>query len=246
MKQALTSSRRFTKGPAAAAAAYNRPYGKEIKTVDVQLAGNYLASEFNPIVQTFSTNESGLLLNGIQQGAADFQRVGRHVNLKSLRIRGNITTSHLVPAVGTTNYQEQVIRLVVVHIKSEETAIPTWDAVFGGVMQTGGSIVNRESSVLPYKLGDVTVLRDVTLKSTANNCGDIATGGDWLICRLPFDEYIPLKGLQTVYKGTNNPVTIAHIATGAIVLYMRAAYNTTDDHAAINDCGVARLRYEDH
>jgi len=234
------------RGPAAAAARYNRPNGKEIKTLDTQLAGAFNVGPFNPITDTLSSNDSALVLNCLQQGTADFNRIGKSVNMKSLRIRGHVTRVYTTPTVGTSAYNEMPIRIVVVHIKSEEQAIPDFNDIFGGIQQAGATLVSMDSGVLPYRMQDVTVLRDITLKATANNPADTALGGDIIGNRLPFDEFIPLKGLQTVYKGTANPVTIANIMTGAIVMYIRGAYYTLEDHASIDEDGVARLRYEDN
>lgn len=246
MRQAMASSRKLMRGPAAAAARYNRPNGKEIKTLDVQLAGAFNVGPFNPITDTLNSNDSALVLNCLQQGTADFNRIGKSVNMKSLRIRGHVTRVYTTPTIGASAFNELPVRIVIVHIKSEEQAIPDFNQLFGGIQQGGQSLVSLDSGVLPYRMQDVTVLRDIMLKATADNPGDAATGGDVLGNRLLFDEFIPLKGLQTVYKGTANPVTIANIMTGAIVMYIRGAYYTLDDHAMIDEDGVARLRYEDN
>lgn len=248
MKQALTSSRRLGgarmgTGPVAAAARGNPLYGREIKTLETQLvsAGGSL---FNPISATLNTSDSAVCLNLIQQGTADYNRVGKSVNMKSLRVRGYITNVFTLPVISNSAYNQKIIRMVIVHIKSDVGAIPTFNAIFGGLDQSANVVTGLDSAVLPYQLHDVTILRDKTFKVTSDN-GMLGTG-DTNGNRLPFDEYINLKGLQTVYRGTSAPLTIASIQTGAIIMYIRAGYAASNDIAAIQESGVARLRYEDN
>ena len=57
------------------------------------------------------------------------------------------------------------------------------------------------------------------------------------------DEFISLKGLETVYLSTSSPLTIANISSGALLLVARA-YDATN---SVVSCvmGKARLRYYD-
>lgn len=246
MRQALSSSRAvsFRTGPAAAAARGARPYGKEIKTVDVQLVSGLTNQLFNPIIESLNSNLSAALLNGVQQGTADYNRVGKSINIKSLRVTGAFFNVFTLPVITNSGYNDKLIRMVIVHIKSGTTAIPNFDDIFGGIDQNGTVYNNMTSGVKPWLMHDVTVLRDKIFRINEDNA--MLGTGDQRCVRLPFDEYIPLKGIQTIYKGNAVPITISTIETGAIVMYCRCSFDLSADRAGITETGVARLRYEDH
>ena len=83
------------------------------------------------IPQTVNDNSGIYVLNLIQQGAGSWNRVGRKVNLRSIRIRGDIIhTQSTQSASGLT--AGQVIRCVVVWDKQPSGgAIPQWQDMFG-------------------------------------------------------------------------------------------------------------------
>lgn len=249
MKQALSSSRRLggLKGAGSVAVAAGSSTSRnvrEVKTVETKLSTNVYNTQFYPIVDTLSTNDSAMCLNAIQQGTGDMNRVGKNINMKSLRVRGNITNQYTLPNISNSSYNQKVIRMVIVHIKSDVSAIPTWNAILGGIDQTGAVVTQLASSVLPYQMQDVTILRDKTYVIPADNA--MLGTGDAYSVRIPFDEYIDLKGLTVTYRGTANPATITNIQSGAIVMYLRASYLFSTDWAGIEQNGVARLRYTDN
>jgi len=215
-------------------------HGKEIKTVDTNVSS---LAGMGQIVATLNTNENAACLNLIQQGTADYNRVGKSVNMKSLRIRGTLLNIFNLPALSNSDYTEKYIRMVVVHLKNEESAYPGYNVLFGEVDQRGAVFNQLTSPVVPYKLNEVTVLRDVMLKITQDN--PMLGINDEHYSRCHFDEYIPLKGLQTVYRGTNDPLAISSVQSGAIVVYFRATSDVGNDYCGLESCH-ARLRYEDN
>ena len=59
---------------------------------------------------------------------------------------------------------------------------------------------------------------------------------------IPVDEYLKINNLETTYSGSNNPVTIADIATGALYFVARALGATTSSVV----CNLtSRVRYTD-
>lgn len=249
MKQALTSSRRLGGFKSAgsvsvAAGGTTTLHKREIKTLETQLSTNVYNTQFYPITSALAANDSAMCLNLIQQGTGDMNRVGKNINMKSLRVRGNFTNQYTLPVISNSSYNQKVIRMVIVHLKSEATAIPQYNQIFGGIDQTGVVVTALASSVLPYQMQEVTILRDKTFVVEANNA--MLGTGDAYANRIPFDEYIDLKGLSVTYRGTANPLTISNIQSGAIIMYLRASYLFATDWAGIDQNGVARLRYTDN
>jgi len=96
----------------------------EKKGVDTSIA-------LTPVIATTNTNASSFVLNLIQAGNGSWNRVGRKVHLKSLRLRGHLRWLYGNNA-GTNNLDANAVRMVVVWDKQPSGgAIPTFDAIFG-------------------------------------------------------------------------------------------------------------------
>jgi len=65
---------------------------QEIKGMDTELA---IAG---PVLATTATNGDCFVLNLVQQGAGSWNRVGRKIRMKSLRLKGLITAALLPQA----------------------------------------------------------------------------------------------------------------------------------------------------
>lgn len=177
---------------------------KEIKAVDV----NITQTMNIPGSVTFQ------LLNGIQTGAAFYNRVGARVEGKSLHIRGYIRNI----ATGI----DDVGRVLVVYDRQPNGAFPNITDVIQARDQTGAT---SNSGVSPVNLDQrdrITILRDyqVYLPSVTNTAG-VLTNGPAHQCNgnpLEFSLFIKLKGLITHFKSSSAPTTIADMNTGAIYL----------------------------
>ena len=95
------------------------------------------AISFAQINSTVNDNSGMIVLNLIQQGAGSWNRVGKKVNLRSLRIRGDIIHQQTT-VVATGSTQGQVVRCVI-----------SDGSIHGG---TFSSILSSESKhVLPLR-----------------------------------------------------------------------------------------------
>lgn len=188
--------------------------------------------DHTPILATTNTNGSSFVINLVQQGAGSWNRVGRKIRMKSLRIKGLIRT------ILTTAMQNQTVRMVCVYDKQPSSgAIPTFDTIFGETDQLGaegsGFLYNvRYDNTLRF-----SVLKDKVITTDFN----IIAGERQTYC----DEYIKLKGLETVFSGQSNPMTIADISTGAIYVYFRAEANAAGILSSDVVNSTYRLRYYD-
>jgi len=252
LKQRAATRRTAFSGKNPARVAGLGPGQKEIKTCDLDLQ---TPGVFNPIIDDVTTNGSCRLMNAIEQGTADYQRVGKQINMKSLRIRGHCIFQSSAPLAGGaySNLNNNWVRFVLVYMKDQVAAIPSFDDIFSQTSAGGSTFSNVMSPVDSAKMTDVTVLRDWVIKSDMPSITTQTTGaaGDiqWA-CRMPFDEYVKLDNLPAIFKGTASPITVDLLTTGALLLYARADTNLPGPPpnmlAFIFENSNARLRYTDH
>lgn len=216
--------------------------GVEIKTVDINLA----QAAFSPIIATYNTNGSALLLNPTQEGSGDYQRTGKRINMKSLRVRGNLCMISTGPGSVAGEIGNAVTRIVIVYFREFHNVIPDWNAVFQGITQDGVKTSTLNSNLGPAAMGSVAVLSDKTYHNLPVTQGYYASTK--YVANVPFDEYIDLGGIAATYYGTANPITMANFASGAIVMYARAQEDGTapgTSQSSIYRDSYSRLRFTD-
>jgi len=223
--------------------AANRPRPQPIlrQLANVQKGGMDTDVSLSPVISTTSTNASSFILNLVQQGAGSWNRVGRKIIPKSLRIKGVVQFT-LTPTIATGALDGNLLRMVVVHDKQPSGAtLATFDAIFGITVQDGTESCPDVTCPPRYDNMDrFKVLMDRTI--AIENCFVSSLGsGPNTQLEYNLDEYMKLNCGETVYSGQSNPMTIADISTGAIIVYFRARNNTASNAAAID--AVARLRY---
>lgn len=214
----------------------------ETKTVD----NNLMPGIFEPILHTYNTNACAILLNNVQEGTSDFTRVGKRINLKSIRLRGELAMLSVSPSVSGSGLNSVNVRAVLVYFREYHAAIPDWNAVFNTLSPTGIRSSNLYSPLASANMGSVAVLMDRVYSN--DNKGMIDTGNTDCTLNQPFDEFIDLGGIGTTYSGTADPISIANITGGALVLYMRANFNGIvpgEGQALIYQESHARLRFTD-
>lgn len=214
----------------------NSRFAKELHGCDTDIV-------LSPVINTVNTSASQFTLNLIQQGSGFFNRIGRKISMKSLRLFCSAQCNHVIG--GATGDQDgNTLRVVVVYDAQPSGVLPTYDTIFGRTDQTG----NDTGAVFDNLRFDNTarfkVVKDCILNS---NPGSPAAGAGSDVClnRFTIDEYINLKGAETVYNSTANPTTIANISSGALYVYFRALQNDAASFWEINSQSFARLRFYD-
>lgn len=223
-----------------AASAYDRKmiYGKmgEIKGMDTDLS-------VTPIVAVTNTNASAFCLNLIQSGAASWNRVGRKTHIKSLRIVGNLLFNTQPTAAGSA--VDNFVRMVVVWDKQiSGAAIPTFDTVFGITDQSG--VETCPDITCPPKYDNMDrfkVLSDCIIEQPPLPVQSFA-GTAAVAHHVPFDKFLKIKNLESVYSTNSSPMTIADISTGALYVYFRCRNNIPGQSIVTVDA-IGRLRYTD-
>nr|QTE03339.1 MAG: putative capsid protein [Cygnus columbianus CRESS-DNA-virus sp.] len=208
--------------------------GSELKGVDQPLTG--LTGITSPLVSTITTNDGGTanpLL--IQQGAAGYQRIGRKINVKSMRITGLLT---LAAAAGTGNCDAVTVRMVVVKDEKPGDTVPNFQDLFS-VTQADGTKTSFVFAPLNQNITDnVRIIRDrkITLVPQRNTAVGSRQAQHFV------DEYIPLRNMEVQYSGTADPLTLANITSNAVYVYMLVDSGVTAGAVSLEDLS-SRVRY---
>lgn len=190
----------------------------EKKGVDTELT-------LGPIISTTNTNGSAFVLNLVQAGTGSWNRIGRKIQLQSVRLKGSVIVAY-APSVTTGDLYDELVRMVVVWDKQPSGgAIPAYDTIFGRTLQDGSELCQYNDNLRFDNMDRFQVLRDVILDTAIGATPPL--GGTQNLVRnlVPFDEYIKLNNREVVFSGQSSPMTIADISTGALYVYFRAAAN---------------------
>jgi len=212
----------------------------EVKGVDVSI-------DATGVLATTGTNGNIILLNGVPPGSASYNRIGRKVFCKSVRVFGQLEVVS-TPATTTSNMLGQVVRGVLVWDKQPSSgSIPTFETIFGVTAQDG----TESSSVLaPLRYDNMDrfkILKDTCIDQNPGNNADGAAASAVNDIR-SFDEYYSFKKgkYESTYGSTTNPMTITDVSTGALYLVFRAQTNTGGDATVqVLSNSFARFRYTD-
>ena len=198
----------------------------ELKSVDNP--GN------STLFKTSGVPPTGLLLNGVAQGAAMYQRVGNKIQMKGLQIRGNL--------LNAATCVEGCLRMVIVYDRQPNGALATWNTVFQMRDSAGTTSSNTFAMINVDQRERFVILRDKFWHApSVTYTGGVQTNGpsyptdsEWDV-----DEYIKLKGLKCTFQGDTSG--IASISTGSILMFL--CVNGTNDSYSLS--WNTRLRYYD-
>lgn len=219
--------------PARMSAEQLRKNSGEKKGMDTSLA-------LTPVLATTNTNGSAFTLNLVEPGNGSYNRVGRKIFNKSVRLTGLAELEIDVNA--SSNTYEDNLRMVVVWDKQPSGSLPVFSDIFGNTAQDGTETSSVYSAPSYDNMGRFQVLRDKIIP-LRHGAGSTAASGFYMRCH--FDEYIKLGNRTTVYSGQSSPCTIADISSGALYVFFRAErYEATFHVVAVVDAW-ARLRYTD-
>lgn len=188
------------------------------------------------VPNTTGTNDQIIPLNLIQLGSGAFNRIGRKVTLKSLRLQGFAVNLSDAGGPSTPN----LMRMVVVYDKQPSGTLPNFNDIFEGVDQQGNTVSTIFSSLNYSNMSRFQVIRDTVIDF---NAGPNTSATTAVRVLKSIDDYIKVNR-ETVYSGTANPVSITNISSGALYLVLRSVNNAADAHSTV---GIqCRLKYHDN
>lgn len=225
-------------------AAYRKP---ELKGMDTVVNPTTIAA-------TTNTNADIFPLNLVQQGSGSWNRVGRTIRIKSVRIKGTLRTIISTPpgdgAGEAGQLVSQTARLIVVWDKQPSGTLPTFNTIFGYTEQDGTESVNILSALRFDNTGRFSVIGDKVIDMNATAADSNSGTQPYIELSHSFDHFAKLGGRETFFSGQSSPMTIADISSGALYFIVRARWESTIlsyEAGAVSylDNTVARIRYTD-
>jgi len=205
-----------------------------------ELKGMDTAVTFADVTDTTNTNAQITTVNLIQAGTGSWNRIGRKVTLKSLRLKGRATCSHFQDT--DEDIYGNIVRITVVWDKQPAGGTePLFNDIFGVTSQAGTETATYYSPPKYDTMDRFRVLKDWDI---ASEPGALPSTTNFIRLDYPIDCFISLGELETTFSGQSSPMTIADINNGALYVIARAARSnvaTTVWRVEVN----ARIRYLD-
>lgn len=202
----------------------------EIKTLDVPLQTDLI-----------STTAVFTLLNLMEEGTSFFNRVGRKIMMKSIRITGGLALSGLA----VINANQDYLRVMVVYDRQPNGSAPAISDILQNVDLGGTSSTTSYAGLNMNNSERFLVIQDTRLNIPNGYVQSLNEGTASIIdyngTMQNMDRFSKLKGLQTHFKGTAGSIT--DVASGA--LWLVTFGNIAPGTAPYNLIWNARLRYHD-
>lgn len=206
--------------------------GAEVKALDVPSA-NYNVTSTAVITP----------LNLVQTGSTFCNRIGRRIEMKSIRVNGQLDFI-------TTNTQTtySYARIMIVYDRQTNGAIPSIADILQSTNQSTTNSTNSLSGLNLNNRDRFVVVRDqrITLPPVtfATGVATFQSQTDAVEPTFNIDMYSKLKGLLTQYKADSNPAVIGDISSGGLYLvtFGQLALGLTGYQATL-EC---RLRFLDN
>lgn len=202
----------------------------ELKTVDV-----------SGLVKVLSTTATFTILNPVQEGTGFYNRIGRKIQMKSLRIKAQIGIT------GNESNLFEYLRVMIVYDRQPTGAAPAIADLLQNVDQAGAATTDSKSSLNLNNSDRWLVLMDNPIEvpyadKDASNW--LAQGVfDYVKNEVNIDRFINLRSLEAHFKSTSNPITEADITTGT--LYLVTYGSTAAASAPYQLLASTRMRYYD-
>lgn len=189
----------------------------EVKSIDTPLD--------TALVPIDLTSNSGcVLLNAVQVGSSNFQRIGKRIKPRALRLSGILVGTFNIDTLPPNDrMQGQCARMVVVYDRQPGATLPAFNDVFRNQEADGTLSDSFTAALRPGTYERFSVLRDSIVDLNPNFA--TASLNKPSTYSYHFDEYIkiPAEKFPISYASSSSPVTVADIATGAFYVYFRAS-----------------------
>lgn len=184
------------------------------------------------------------LLNGLQEGASVYQRVGRRVRMKSLHFLARLS----INGTDRPQFQDDLIRIIVVYDRQPNGAAPVMADLLLDYSQSGATTTDAMSGLNTNNADRFRVLADIRLplidtssNATAVPVEPVTASAICQDLELNINRFINLQGLEAHYKASTGAV--GDLASGALFAFACNNNATTVCPYTLN--ARARLRYYD-
>lgn len=216
--------------------------GGEIKSIDIV---NSVTPTTNTVQNwNLSSTQRINALNMITIGSSMWNRQGRKITMKSLRLRGYIVATGNNFSVLQTNFA----RITVFYDKQTNGAAPVASDLFldQASVATDSSITSPLSGINLNNRERFEVIWDKQLVLPPNNTstGTASLAGFTATADcMHFDWFINLRNRETHYKADSAPAVIGDIATGSLIMCTQG--NIVNGNEPWSLQAAIRLRYSD-
>lgn len=212
----------------------------EVKTIDFLWSEDSSSDQFQ--ILKFSNAGVFTCLNAPGEGAAFYQRIGRKIAMKSIRI------SYAFNPWQTAGDGPELLRVMIIYDRQTNGVMPTLEDVLNNKVASATSLPTGRLGMCYLNMTNserFSILMDQCLaipdqsNSPVENIYNSVTNGKQEMLQ---DRYIKLKGLETTYKASTVG-DVGSIATGGLYLLLTSRNSQGQCNYALR--GTARLRYLD-
>ena len=203
----------------------------EVKGVDT------LLNTVGQVTNAESGTDDIVALNLIAPGSGSFNRIGRKVSLKNIRIRGSFFIN---PGAVASAQNADVVRMSIIWDKQPSGAAAiSWDQVFKFTPQSGTEADSLYASLRYDNMERFVVLRDQFIKVEMTHTSTVVTTSTQNY--VPFDVFVDLKGIETTFNAQTATAVVTDISTGCLYVMFRSETAA----AQLSQKSMARLRFSD-
>lgn len=245
----------------------------ESKFIDVPCPNDLTIGSTSMISNDLNGNANSTLINGVQAGVANYQRVGNKIRIQSIRAKVTFTQQHGQTISQSPAALGNKVRFVIVWDRDVSNAAPNFSSIFQSRTQDGTVTTGLNTPLKVEENARFRVLHDEVIDfnapfgppTTASylqtapppppnitlydyGYGTGTTNGSYSIERVTRDIYIDCskKNMETRFLSTANPMTPSNIANGALYVIARAGNaSVTSSHCGFSTDSYIRIRYTD-
>lgn len=183
-------------------------------------------------------------LNLIQAGSSFFNRIGRKVEMISVRFVGNFNLLNVSRATGA-----DYARIVLVYDRQANGALPALADIFQDTEQSGTNTTQANSGINLNNRERFAVIADKRIMLPAVTTTAGVPSGLWPTSFdndkiSSVDMFRKLKGMTVHYGADSSPAVIGDIKSGSLLLVTFANIGAGAENFGMNQWNV-RLRYND-
>lgn len=193
-------------------------------------------------VAVYPLNATGAVtpLNLIRTGTSFMNRIGRKIQMKSLRVNGRIDILRTVA-------DEDYVRVLLIYDRQTNGTAPAITDILQTTDQAAANTTTAFSGANLNNRDRFVILRDqhIYLPSLTSTAGVITNVSfvDQVSKQALFDWYVKLPNYVTQYKADSSPAVIGDVATGGLFLVTFGAQTAGQEGYQI--ALESRLRYLD-
>jgi len=191
----------------------------------------------------FNTTGNVVCINLIQVGSSMFNRIGRKVEMRSIRITGKLNTAAVTRATLSPDHG----RIMIIYDRQTNGANPAITDFLQDTDQAGTNTTDSFSGLnMNNRERFVTIMDKKFIIPQATATAGVLTNVFPNDCEIPvrIDEFRKLRGLTTHFRADSNPAVIGDIATGGLFIISLSEEQTAGTELFNFEFNV-RLKYVD-